>query len=1144
MFSSVAGAGSICLGCQLRAVTRRAAPVLAASAVAHTPTAIRRRRYASDSSEPSSSNDDFLTAIINEQRFDDGYEVSKSKKKRSRAKSKKQQSTFAQRSHSEPSPFYSDQEVGFEDVWDQDPELGEGVTEAEKPLGKLDGESDSAPVEQQSNEIDYGDGASSAEAHLHLDNYSWNNLSVSQLQEQYGAFKSRRPKKAQPQPQEPPATLVSDVYKKIRTKSHEDHSDRKSNRHESMPRKARVKHTDNLYDWGESNPATSQILQDDIGLELDERNSSQSQALQDDIELELDQTNSTKSQTLQDELEFEPHERPATTFRRLRLDKPQQSELRHYRRGDTKLVADLPQLPVETLGRDAPVIVLREQGPWQRASLKEDESPVGSSLNIEDYVDQEAGLSLDTIMENIDGLRPEHRILPAREFKDVFDILMKGFTAVHIETYIERNRQRLAEGDETPFLGVPPDELMSRPWIVSQSRWVPEVKGAVADVPHPLKGYILKTMPPKQRLVMQLMRECWGMSVQELLQGQGVLDLEVRDVEFRLLTLGNQRFLHLVSRLLGQGGGRSIQVIKSRRALQIIAPKAVAEFCLRALDEKLEKVRTKNIAIDQLPVKNMSDEMLEELGRITNSLIEVTWIDATDRQNSKLENMDDIVLRLILSAYPPVRTSKALTVYPDPAEQGRLVGDMVNKEKLPWNDRRLAWARLCLPITNKAKTPQLAKHWPLSESLLKYKIEPVVDDLVADDLIEPNTSTIKPERRAFYTSLAGVPLHFPRPPRESEEEQLKQVIQPTKPTLSGWLPFRVRTTAIFGHVLHLNNQYITASIKEGTDAVSTSRRTVSALLPPITFMDFPAGVPYKSPKNKTSLIIMRFIPTFLTPSSTPDGPAPSLELRIKATDEEIIGIDSLRAIAHTHVADICLPGDHVDVRATQRLVAELPGNKLDTTEGMQPLNQFLKDAVLEVGQGRLITPPGLDGLGLPSWLFYAPETDTQSPFLRSRVLAELYDAAKAASAPPDGSKPKKASKKAKKPTNPTMPVPAAHSPYETPANALTPTSYIFSGLEVHQSVETSYDGWKLSYKSVEAGGGGGRRAELELEAVPSADKDVRREGARIDAGAWLRSVYKLATGRVAKEKKADEEAEGAGETEKAMSIVKWVADKS
>lgn len=522
----------------------------------------------------------------------------------------------------------------------------------------------------------------------------------------------------------------------------------------------------------------------------------------------------------------------------------------------------------------------------------------------------------------------------------------------------------------------------------------------------------------------------------------------------------------------------------------------------------------------------------------------MTWVDTADRFNSQLEDISDIVLRLILSAYPSTRTSQALTVFPDPAEQGRLVEDIGNKDKLPWNDRRIAWARLCLPVATKAKTPHVAQRSPLTESMLKYKIEPVTDDL-----IEP-TSTIKPKKRAFYTSLAGVPLGFPRPPRESEKEQLKQILQPTRPTMSGWLPFRVRSNAIFGHVLHLNNQYAAASIKAVTDAASTSRRTVNPFIPPVTGLDLPAWVPYKTPKYMTSLIIMRFTPTSATATpSSADAPAPVLELRLKATDEEIIGIDSLRAIAHTHLSDVCLPSGHVDIRATQRLVAELPGYRLDRTEGMQPLTQFLKDAHLNFGKGRLITPPVLDGLGLPNWMFYAPEKDVQSPFLRNRVLAELYDADKAASSPTktDGSKPKKPSRKtkAKKSTSAAAPAAApAYSPYDASANMLTPTSYIFSGLEIHRSVETSYDGWKLSYKSVEAGAGGGRRAELDLEAVPSGDKDIRREGPRIDAGAWLRSVYKLATGRAAKGKKGDEDAEDVEETERATSLIKWVADKS
>lgn len=552
--SSVTGAGSICLGCQLRAVTRRAAPILAASAGGHTPTPIRRRRYASDSSEPASSNDDFLTTVLSEQRHDDSYEVPKPKKKKApahRVKSKKQRDAFADtfngQIHREPSPFISGHDVGFEDVWDQDPELAKGKTEPEDTLGKSDGKAEPAPVEHESDEIDYG--SSTPEADLYLANYSWNRLSASELRQQYADRKYRPPKKTQPQPQEEPAAPVRDVSKKSRTKPQDQRAEKIPTLGESMPRKSREKHTDNLYDWGQADSSDIQHHSDTV-FDLGEGTATALQEPQDDIGYDWGEGTLTQSQ--------EPHmEEPEDVA----IEEPKEPIIRHYRKGDTRLVEDLPQLPVETLGQDASVIVLREQGLWKRRQFKEESGPADSGLRIQDHVDQEQGLSLDIILENIDGLQPEHRILPARDFKDIFDILMQGFTTMHLETYINRHRQRLAEGDETPFLGVIPDEIISRPWIVSQSRWIPDVMGAVADVADPLKGYILKTMPPKQRLVMQLMRECWGMSVQELLYGQGILDLEVRDLEFRLLTcrfrLSTQALVRYLLLILDDRSGSS-----------------------------------------------------------------------------------------------------------------------------------------------------------------------------------------------------------------------------------------------------------------------------------------------------------------------------------------------------------------------------------------------------------------------------------------------------------------------------------------------------------------------------------------------------------------------------------------------------------
>lgn len=465
-----------------------------------------------------------------------------------------------------------------------------------------------------------------------------------------------------------------------------------------------------------------------------------------------------------------------------------------------------------------------------------------------------------------------------------------------------------------------------------------------------------------------------------------------------------------------------------------------------------------------------------------------------------------------------------------------------------WSDRRLAWARLCSPLTYKAQLAQRTQRiqtWPLEENLLKYKIEPVTDDYIE------RKSEIKKKTHAYMisrtTRMAGVPLSFPRPRRYSEEQLLAEVTQPTKPTLSGWMPFRVRTQAVFGHVLHINHKKAAADLKEkGTDALAASRRTLNPLIPPITEMHLPGWVPYREERQMTSLIVMRFNP--FNPSLEPTSEAtpslaPTLELRLRASDNHILSIESLRAIAHTHVADMCLPSEYVDVRVTQRLVAELPGAVLDRAPGMEPLMQFLQDSYLEPAKGRLITPPVLNDLVLPQWLFYAPEADLQSTFLRKNVLGALYDATKAAATAADTESPtkKKASKRPKKDAASFLVAPP-HNPYLEAANAPhpTPTSYFFAGLEVHRSTETAYDGWQLVYTSIEAGGGGGRRAELALVARPAVDTALRLPAEAVGGAAWLKSVYRLAAGRARSMSKRERE-EVVDEGSK--GLVRWVGLK-
>lgn len=219
------------------------------------------------------------------------------------------------------------------------------------------------------------------------------------------------------------------------------------------------------------------------------------------------------------------------------VDWSEQYRPKTYWKGDTKLVEDFRKLTVDTLGREADIIVLKDAGEYKKKKpAKVDRRSFRENSGLKDFADQEPGLSMDTIMENIEEFRPDIRIMPAGEFKVLFDKLMSAFTSLQIGEYVTRYQQRVMLGEESPFSGSLPGLGSTRPWIVSEMRWIPEVRGAMPNIEPTLQGYILKSMPLKQRRVMEVMRQCWGMSVQELTSGLGALEITVRDLEFKLLT--------------------------------------------------------------------------------------------------------------------------------------------------------------------------------------------------------------------------------------------------------------------------------------------------------------------------------------------------------------------------------------------------------------------------------------------------------------------------------------------------------------------------------------------------------------------------------------------------------------------------------
>lgn len=322
-----------------------------------------------------------------------------------------------------------------------------------------------------------------------------------------------------------------------------------------------------------------------------------------------------------------------------------------------------------------------------------------------------------------------------------------------------------------------------------------------------------------------------------------------------------------------------------------------------------------------------------------------------------------------------------------------------------------------------------------------------------------------------------------------------------------WSPFRVRTNAVFGHVLHLFQPDWTHSVNKAVatiKALANSPRAISPLIPPVAKMDLQGWVPYSIPSDMTAMVMMRFVPSnddnvnadAASDEQSQMNPAPLLELCMKASDEDIIEIDSLRAVARTQVSDFLFPSEAVDVRTTQRLEAELPGSIIEDMDGMSPLITFLMNSRLQVKEGKLLTPPRITKLGLPQWMF----RDHHEEFVAHK---------KSLAAEKSSSDSAKTNKKGQRAQDPKE---QEQRDKEDAAAPLRETSYVFAGLEVHRMLETVYDGWKLAYTSIEAGQGGGRRAELSLEAKPGYDRDLRRTAEQINSQEFLQSVYTLVRG--------------------------------
>ncbi|KXJ94209.1 mitochondrial inner-membrane-bound regulator-domain-containing protein [Microdochium bolleyi] len=724
------------------------------------------------------------------------------------------------------------------------------------------------------------------------------------------------------------------------------------------------------------------------------------------------------------------------------------------RAGNRLLTEDSAALGMDMLGKPARAVLLRDGGLYVKRDTTQKYEPEPTSTSpdwMAMFESHQDDVTTAEVFDNIESHKPESdRLLSERAFRKLQATLFDGFTAPQLQGYLQWCSK------QSPDENSPQSMAMRLPWVHSITDWIPLAHTSEAPgkgEPH-LQGYISSSSSPKERLVIRVLREAWRLSISELSTGLGEVRVRLRNTEFTLLMRGTQRFMNLLGKQWLEPGEK-IESSNGTKTLRFVIKKPKADILLAELDKTLNCIETKTLPLSLLTTEPLSDALMEELGRITNThirqsasgrRIHITWIEVRSLESkSPLEDLRHVVFRLLLTALAPARVATSLSSDLPAKATGRFIPDRTSTSKWAWKDRMDVWERYVAPAPS---------------------VEPTSGT--------ERSATIQQERTLPALDLPFDPMSQTPTNEESRVTSFDTALSP----VSWAATARTSTTAHFGHLLHAATTTSEKAAPETSTTVADiaaagRRRIFSPLIPHPTRLaeletrDSDAHQVSSGIYPAQSTILLRFQPSPRTASSaedeyiTPDPRAgqskvekrvdksekrkessvkgytvwpmappptgPILELRLAIQDTEVLGIQSLRAIKHKAFSDVMLPGSLIDMRFTQIQYAELQGGA-DAMAAWPPLANFLGKARFDLDRGKVDMPPR-QKFPIPRGLFADFDGDKSDP------------------------------------------------------SELVSTQYEFVGLELHRAVSMPHKGYTMTYTSVEAGQGGGRRAELSLEAA-------------------------------------------------------------
>ncbi|RDA93970.1 hypothetical protein CP533_5051 [Ophiocordyceps camponoti-saundersi (nom. inval.)] len=506
------------------------------------------------------------------------------------------------------------------------------------------------------------------------------------------------------------------------------------------------------------------------------------------------------------------------------------------------------------------------------------------------------------LRQNIDELRPKDTTsLRETGLRRLAKKLTEGFTSQQLSAYYKEDA---AHGLRTHGSSMP-----SYPWIVQHQPW------------EAIRSMTLDRLKPKMRQAIRIITETWKVDVEEQVEGQGTMTIKLKPDAFKLIAQPSSSLLKGLSNMyFDPSNHERISHYPDTHQLSIYCRRSTAFTILARMDEMLGSQTTKRVSVKNVDEDNLTETALDELGRITNTLLKyhsrdselsISWI-PEDEGTTATEDIADSILRLLSNWQPPASVNK-VHILPLTGESNGKELTFVTHHRdfraLSWRDKLREWSRCVSPISIRSVERRVAMAAPMS-NYVSF----------------PKTKVWADHQTTYHLS------------------------------------------ATFGHILHLRPHVRTAKM-------ANNHRVLSPLVPhPASLVTLKAkGAEEEIIVDQSTDMILNFVPDLAAiGDDAQQAPPPRIRLRLPVRGDADLSASSLtaedsslEAVIPSITHDVLLPAEMVDARLCQEQTLTL-----DPTQAS--IRDFLAKSDLSSLQGNVKTPSRIT-LSIPTSLLSTPD---------------------------------------------------------------------------------------------------------------------------------------------------------------------------